>query len=111
MTDDEAFSMTWLSPKDGTGLPMSIWLTTKEYSQEKYAHLKVQRTYDWRAQMGKWFRIKLEEPMEVIGDPHPLTEEDLAIVRKFMRLNEELLREYWEVEVDATRLFDMLVEV
>ena len=111
MTDDEAFSMTNLSPRDGTGLPMTVWLITSEYCQEKYAHLKVQSNYDWRAQMGRWFRVKLEEPMEVIGDPHPLTEDDIAVVRKFLRLNEELLWVYWEVELDVGRILDMLVRI
>ncbi|GAQ79496.1 hypothetical protein KFL_000310460 [Klebsormidium nitens] len=111
VTDDEAFSMTSLSPRDGTGLPMTIWLTTSKYCQEKYAHLKVQSNYDWRAQMGSWFRVKLEEPMEVIGDPHPLTEDDIAVVRKFMRLNKELLWEFWEVEFCVSKLLDKLVGI
>ena len=92
---DNVWAMSNIRPKN-TGLPMIIWIKPKGNEQHG-PRIKVQKEHGEKAKEGFWVSVTIEDRPKVIGD---LSKKDEKLVKKFIKLNKEVLLDVWNDILD-----------
>lgn len=91
------FEMANLSPKR-TGLPFVVWISPKAGA-----------THGVRVKVSKGPKVKPAELISVAIRPHVqvvgggnMTAHDLALLKKWVELNQDVIVKYWDGEIEYT---------
>ena len=95
--------------QNDTGLAAIIWVSTK--SGVKHGpRIKVKRDYATNFDVGDTFTITISDSPEVIGT-HNLTSKDIKQIIKFIKLNKDILLQYWNTEISTRTMLDSIQDV
>ena len=66
-----------------------------------------------KLRIGDWFEVTVDDQPRVIGDPGPISSQDLNLVTRFIHLNKHLILDYWYQEecFDSLELLQQLVKL
>jgi len=89
-----------------TGLPMVIWVSTKESAGKEIGHacrIKVMNTHDQKAKKDLMYTLDVYAPFAA-RRPHgmKISSDDLRIAREWIKANHEALLEYWNDDISAS---------
>ena len=57
----------------------------------------------------KLFAVTIEENPKIIGNSEKLSQEDIIKVKVYVRINKEVLLDYWlQMELDLRKIFERL---
>src|SRR5436190_2006254 len=93
--DDDLFTMSNLSPRR-TGLPFVVWISPRGNAQDD-ARVKISRSL--KATPGEFITVAVH-PVTVIDGV--LSDRDLALLRKWIELNRDVLVRFWNGEIEYT---------
>jgi hypothetical protein len=109
LEDERLFEMANVV-KEQTGLPFIIWISPKMSSHG--ARIKVQGDYSNKLRKDLLFTVTISDEPKVIGDTGELSESDINLAKEFVKLNMEVLLDYWnEVDVNLASIFSKLKKV
>jgi ubiquinone biosynthesis protein UbiJ len=104
--DSEAlYEMANLFPKH-TGLPFVVWMSNKGGAQ-----------HDVRVKVSHGPKVLPSEMVSVAIRPHvhvvegKMSASDLAMLAKWIELNQDVLLKYWEGEIDTKDLVDAIQQI
>ena len=90
-----------------TGLPVSIWISTKGYIKHS-ARIKVSRSYGDRIRFENFFTITVSDNPKIIGDVGDINSEDVQEVISFVIKNQEMLLSLWNEEISPIDFTDSI---
>jgi hypothetical protein len=101
--EDDLFTMSNLSPKR-TGLPFVVWISPRDGAQHD-VRVKISRSP--RATPGEFISVTVRPTVAVVNGV--LSNHELALLRKWIELNREVLVKFWEGEIEYTE--DVLAQL
>src|SRR6201987_3580777 len=94
---EEAYAIAKLPPRL-TGLPMAVWITPNEGFPHD-VRVKVSRTHGGRGRWPDAASVAVRpQPREIV--PGSLTVADIAVVGRWISLNQAMIVEYWDGSFD-----------
>jgi hypothetical protein len=89
-----------LFPKN-TGLPMNIWISTKDRTKHG-PRIKVQNNHSTNIQSNEFITITLEEKPRIIKKiwQKNISNDDYKLVVNFINKNRLLILDYWENKIN-----------
>jgi hypothetical protein len=95
--------------QNSTGLPMVIWVSEKGHTQHG-PRIKVSKTHSYRANITNSVSISISNEPEIVAG-EGLSNKDFELVKKYIKLNKDVLLDYWDGEIDTAELIGRLVKV
>lgn len=102
---DDFFLMANLRQKT-TGLPMVIWVSERGDAKHG-ARIKVSTNHSEKIDISESVSVSITESPEIMAGIG-LSNKDFQLVAEFIRLNKELLLDYWNSEIDTADLISDL---
>ena len=75
-----------------TGLPFVVWISTRGYTRHD---IRVKVSRGMKVKKGELISVALRPEVREIGQPR-LKPEELAQLRRWIELNDDVLLEYWD---------------
>jgi hypothetical protein len=105
VTEDEMFEMSNLSPVD-TGLTHRIWISVNVNHRHPRPQLRVE------GPNRKFYPMSLDDPVEFLaGRPAGLSAAQSIKLRRFVKLNREVLLAHWNDEIDTATTIHRLQHI
>jgi hypothetical protein len=109
LEDERLFEMANVV-QEQTGLPFIIWISSKMSNHG--ARIKVQGDYSNKLRKDLLFTVTISDEPGVIGDTGELSEKDVNLSKEFVKLNKDVLLDYWnEVDIDVVSIISKLRKV
>jgi hypothetical protein len=90
------FEMANLSPKS-TGLPFVVWISVRGNAQHD---VRVKVSKGPKVNPAEWVSVALRPDVHVVaGD---MDASDLALLKKWLALNQDVIIKYWDGEIEYT---------
>ena len=93
------YEMANYRPKE-TGLLMVIWLQPKTGKEKHGCRIKVERDYGDKSK-NDTFTITIPD-LKVIGDTGKIRQEDITDLKRFIQLNMDIIKLFWDDEISST---------
>jgi hypothetical protein len=90
---EDLFEVANLSPAL-TGLPMVVWISERGHARHD-VRVKVSLTHGRRARPDHTASVSVRPDVRLVAGP-PLDGQDLALVRRWIELNRDVLLAYWD---------------
>ena len=100
---EDLFTLSNLSPKR-TGLPFVVWISPKAGARHD---VRVKVSPGPRAKPGEFVTVSVRPKVAIIGGTMPSPQ--LALLRKWVELNRDVLVKFWEGEIEYTE--DVLAQL
>jgi hypothetical protein len=94
---DGLFEMANLSPKR-TGLPFVVWISPKAGAPHD---VRVKVSKGPKVNPAELISVALRPDVHVVG-PGDMSAHDLALLRKWLALNQDVIIKYWDGEIEYT---------
>lgn len=95
--------------QNSTGLPMVIWVSEKGRSQHG-PRIKVSKAHSHKANIMNTVSISISDEPEIVAG-EGLSNKDFELVKKYIKLNKDVLLDYWDGEIDTAELISRLVKI
>lgn len=93
-----------------TGLPMVVWLQPKTRREQHWARIKVSKKYGDKVSEDL-FTITIENEPQVVGDTGDIKTNDIKKVIEFVKINKDLLLDFWNDEIAVSDLINGIKKV
>jgi hypothetical protein len=94
---EDLFEMANLSPKR-TGLPFVVWISPKAGAQHG---VRVKVSKGPKAHPEELISVALRPDVHVVGG-RSMTAHNLALLKKWVELNQDVIVKYWDGEIEYT---------
>lgn len=95
--------------QNSTGLPMVIWVSEKGHAKHG-PRIKVSKTHSHKASSLDSVSVSITDTPEIVAG-EGLSNKDFELVAKYIKLNKDVLLDYWYGEIDTAELINKLKKV
>ncbi len=106
--EESLFEMANLR-QSSTGLPMVIWVSEKGHAQHG-PRIKVSKTHSHKANVTDAISVSISDEPEIVAG-EGLSTRDFNSVKNYIKLNKDVLLDYWYGEIDTAELISKLKKV
>jgi hypothetical protein len=110
--DDLLTEMAMTLRPEETGLPVNIWISTKESAGKEISHaarLKAMSTHDQKTKASLTYAVTLHPPYTIYNkNKVRIDVKDFKKVKEWIKANRDALMLYWEDEIRVTEFLEML---
>lgn len=110
--DDLLTEMAMTLRPEETGLPVNIWLSTKESAGKEIAHaarLKAMSTHDQKTKASLTYAVTINPPYTIYNkNKVRIDTKDFKKVKEWIKRNKDAILLYWDDEISGPAFFDLI---
>ncbi len=107
--NDEIFFEMANLRQNSTGMPMVIWVSEKGYVKHG-PRIKVSKTHSHKADIQNSVSVSINDKPEIVAGIG-LNTKDFELVRQYIKINKDILLDYWYGNIDTAELVTGLVKI